>query len=129
MKPILKIIEKDEDQVEHDEEETILIEHEQKEPKIKVIKPVTESTTFETVDEFNEYYASNKNIFEENTTCKLNKMFKIEGFKITKIKGVVSLKSIPQSRVTALMKIEDLTKRINVIEDRINQIIAVLIDA
>ena len=117
MKPILKIIEKDED-------ETILIK-----PKIKVIKPVTESTTFETVDEFNEYYASNKNIFEENTTCKLNKMFKIEGFKITKIKGVVSLKSIPQSRVTALMKIEDLTKRINVIEDRINQIIAVLNDA
>ena len=124
MKPILKIIEKDEDQVEHDEEETILIE-----PKIKVIKPVTESTTFETVDEFNEYYASNKNIFEENTTCKLNKMFKIEGFKITNIKGVVSLKSIPQSRVTALMKIEDSTKRINVIEDRINQIIAVLNDA
>ena len=62
-------------------------------------------------------------------------MFKIEdivrdpeghGFKITKIKGVVSLKFIPQSRVTALMKIEELTKRINVIEDRINQIIAVL---
>ena len=124
MKPILKIIEKDEDQVEHDEKETILIE-----PKIKIIKPVTESTTFSNVDEFNEYYANNKNIFEENTTCKLNKMFKIEGFKITKIKGVVSLKSIPQSRVTALMKIEDLTKRINVIEDRINQIIAVLNDA
>lgn len=126
MKPILKIIEKDEGEDEHDKEESNLIEHDKEESKIKVIKPITDSTTFETVDEFNEYYASNKKIFEENTTCKLNKMFKIDGFKITKIKGVVSLKSIPQSRVTALMMIEDLTKRINVIEDRINQIIAVL---
>ena len=51
------------------------------------------------------------------------KMFKVDGFKISKIKGVVSLKSIPQSRITSLMKIDDLTKRIEEIEERMNQII------
>ena len=98
-------------------------ESENVQQKINVVKPITEIKIFSSVEEFNDYYANNKKLFEELTTCKLNKMFKVDGFKISKIKGVVSLKSIPQSRITSLMKIDDLTKRIEIIEERINQII------
>ena len=114
MKPILKINETKEDEIN---------ESENVQQKINVVKPITEIKIFSSVEEFNDYYANNKKLFEELTTCKLNKMFKVDGFKISKIKGVVSLKSIPQSRITSLMKIDDLTKRIEIIEERINQII------
>lgn len=114
MKPILKINETEEEEIN---------ESENVQQKINVVKPITEIKIFSSVEEFNDYYANNKKLFEELTTCKLNKMFKVDGFKISKIKGVVSLKSIPQSRITSLMKIDDLTKRIEIIEERINQII------
>ena len=114
MKPILKINETEEEEIN---------ESENVQQKINVVKPITEIKIFSSVEEFNDYYANNKKLFEELTTCKLNKMFKVDGFKISKIKGVVSLKSIPQSRITSLMKIDDLTKRIEEIEERMNQII------
>ncbi|EAY15176.1 hypothetical protein TVAG_201700 [Trichomonas vaginalis G3] len=121
MKPILKKIESDSTETKEDEEDKPEIKPPEK--KLQIIKPIKECTNFANVEEFNQFYEENKNLFEELTTCKLNKMFKIEGFRITKIKGQVSLKSIPESRVTNTMKIDELIQRIVTVEDRVNSII------
>lgn len=55
-------------------------------------------TEFRDVDDFNNYYQQNKDEFETTTTHMLNKKYKIPGFKITKIKGVVSLKNIQNNK-------------------------------
>ncbi len=61
------------------------------------------------------------------STCKLNKLFKIivddEPLKITKIKGELTLRTIPKSRITALMKIEELEEQQNEIIEKINAIV------
>lgn len=84
MKPILEKIETDKKQDEKEE----IVEEEIKIPekKLNIIKPIKDFQTFETIDEFNKFYESNKKQFEELTTCKLNKMYRINGFRITKIK-------------------------------------------
>ena len=43
-------------------------------------------------DEFNLWYAKNKDDIDKLTTHKLNKMYHIDGYRITKIKGVLCLK-------------------------------------
>lgn len=61
--------------------------------EVKVIGPIQNYLkTFNTPDEFNIWYAKNKDDVDKLTTHKLNKMFYIDGFRITKIKGVVCLK-------------------------------------
>lgn len=58
-----------------------------------MIGPIKEYLkTFNTPDEFNLWYAKNKDEIDKITTHKLNKMYYIEGFRITKIKGVLCLK-------------------------------------
>ena len=97
---------------------------------IPLIKPIKEAYEFENEEEFNTFYQEHKSEFEHLTTHKLNKMYHIPGFKITRIKNVISLKNIPESRITANMKIEELTvkidkimKHINKMSDTINKII------
>ena len=124
MKPIIKKIELVPKEINEDDEEKVEIKKPEK--KLQIIKPIKECTNFESIDEFNEFYEQNKDLFDELTTCKLNKMFKIDGFRITKIKGQVSLKSIPESRITNTMKIEEIIQRIQTIEERVNMIIEVI---
>lgn len=60
---------------------------------VKILEPITKYIKeFATVDEFNMYYAKNKKEIDENTTHKLNKMYKIDGYRITKINGTLMLK-------------------------------------
>ena len=60
---------------------------------VKVIGPIKEYLkTFNGPDEFNIWYAKNKDEVDKITTHKLNKMYHIDGFRITKIKGVLCLK-------------------------------------
>ena len=60
---------------------------------VKVIGPIKEYLkTFNTPDEFNLWYAKNKDEIDKITTHKLNKMYYIDGYRITKIKGVLCLK-------------------------------------
>lgn len=87
---------------------------------IPLITPIKEKQEFETPEDFDAYYQLNKDKFDHLTTHKLNKMFSIPGYRITKIKGVLSLKNIPQSRVTAAMKIETLELKVNEMKDRLN---------
>ena len=68
-----------------------------KKGKIPLItKPTV--TQFRDVDDFNNYYQDNREEFETTTTHMLNKKYKIPGFKITKIKGVVSLKNTQKTK-------------------------------
>ena len=57
-------------------------------------------------------------------------MFKIivdnEPLKITKIKGELTLRTIPKSRITAIMKIEELEQQQNEIIDKVNAIIVLI---
>ena len=55
---------------------------------VKVLEPVTSYVKiFKTVDEFNLFYSKNKSQLDSQTTQMLNKMYFVEGYRITKIKG------------------------------------------
>ena len=119
-------IESDEDQeyvanvkLEDDDEPIVL----KKDKHIQLIEPIKEKREFKTPAEFDAYYQEHKTELEEKTTHKLNKMFNVPGYRITKIKGVLSLKNIPQSRITSTMKIETLELKVNEIRDRMNECI------
>ena len=94
---------------------------------IPILRPIEEVTTFESVDDFTKYYQQHKDELDALSTCKLNKMFKIivddEPLKITKIKGELTLRTIPKSRITALMRIEELEEQQNEIIEKINAIV------
>jgi Mg2+ and Co2+ transporter CorA len=60
---------------------------------LKVIEPIEKPLKFfSTVDEFNLFYNKNKEIIDKETTHKLNRIYHIEGYRITKLKGILSLK-------------------------------------
>ena len=60
---------------------------------LKVIEPIRDYLkVFSSPDEFNIWYTKNKDDVDALTTNKLNKLYKINGYRITKIKGVLMLK-------------------------------------
>ena len=60
---------------------------------LKIIGPIKSPLKeFDSVDEFNIYYHKHKDEMDTETTHSLNKKFKINGYRITKIKGVLCLK-------------------------------------
>ena len=60
---------------------------------LKIIGPIKSPLKeFDSVDEFNIYYHKHKEEMDTETTHSLNKKFKINGYRITKIKGVLCLK-------------------------------------
>ena len=62
---------------------------------LKIIEPIKEYLkVFNSPDEFNIWYTKNKDEVDMLTTHKLNKMYKINGYRITKIKNVLMLKKI-----------------------------------
>lgn len=112
---------------------------------IKIIEPIKNYIKeFKTADEFNLWYSKNKDEIDSMTTHKLNKLYHIEGYRITKIKGKLCLKketkkqsslkkeedkrSYEEDDVQSLyeeinnlkMEIENLKKTINLIIDKIN---------
>ena len=104
---------------------------------IKVIEPIKHYLKeFKTVDEFNLWYSKNKDEVDALTTHKLNKMYHIDGYRITKIKGVLMLKrwvdkegqSPGQSPEKALKvsDIDELRTQVNEIRDVVNRIITFL---
>ena len=90
---------------------------------IPLIEPIKEKREFATPAEFDAFYQEHREELNEKTTHKLNKMFNIPGYRITKLKGVLSLKNIPQSRITSTMKIDTLEIKVNEMKDRLNQCI------
>jgi hypothetical protein len=93
-------------------------EHEILNPKI--IKPIELMMNFEDQEEFFDYYNSHKTEMDNLTTHKLNKLFTIDGYRITKIKNVLKLKQI---QIQNHMNFEQIANRITVLEDALNRII------
>ncbi|KAK8881864.1 hypothetical protein M9Y10_044500 [Tritrichomonas musculus] len=97
---------------------------------LKVIEPIkTYLKEFETPDEFNLYYAKNKTDFDSQTTHKLNKLYHIKGYRITKIKNVLMLKKWDDehhSKENINDKIEEINNEISSMKDAINKIIQYL---
>ena len=100
---------------------------------LKIIGPIKSPLKeFDSVDEFNIYYHKHKDEMDTETTHSLNKKFKINGYRITKIKGVLCLK---KDRVVKAEEEEDpyntptiseIMERIQKLEETVNKIIDVL---
>lgn len=94
---------------------------------VKIIEPISKYTKeFDTVDEFNLYYNKHKNDMDSLTTHKLNKMYYIKGYHITKIKNVLMLKKIKEENSIIEQKnieISELKQEIKQIKETINNII------
>ncbi len=61
--------------------------------ELQVIEPIKNYLKeFHSPEEFNVWYMKNKDEVDKLTTHKLNKMYKIDDYRITKIKGVLMLK-------------------------------------
>ena len=94
---------------------------------IKVIEPISKHTKeFDTVDEFNLYYNKNKEEMDKLTTHKLNKLYLIKGYRITRIKNVLSLKKMKQNsqyEIDLGNELDELKKEIQHMKETINNII------
>ena len=60
---------------------------------VKIIEPIRNYLKeFNSTDEFNAFYSMHKDEMDALTTHKLNKMYHVNGYRITKIKGELMLK-------------------------------------
>ena len=94
--------------------------------EIKVIEPIKNYLKeFNSPVEFNLWYAKNKDEVNKLTTHKLNKMYHIVGYRITKIKGVLMLKEDTESRRTKLSidDVEELKCEMEKIKETVNKLI------
>ena len=65
---------------------------------VKVVEPIrTPMKEFNSVDEFNLFYHNHKDEMMETTKHRLNKMYKINGYRITKIRGELCLKKVREA--------------------------------
>ena len=94
---------------------------------LKIIKPVEKYLKeFESPEEFNVFYAKNKDEVDSQTTHKHNKQYHIKGYVITKIKGELCLKkpwikkNNNQSSTVDFISLESRVKRL---EETVNKII------
>lgn len=88
---------------------------------LKIIEPIRKPLKqFDSVEEFNLYYHKHKADMDNETTHLLNKKFKIEGYRITKIKGVICLK---KDRGDKNKQADDLIQRLEILEQKVNEII------
>ena len=66
---------------------------------VKIIEPIKNFIKeFNTPEEFNMWYKMNKQSMDEITTHKLNKLYHINGYRITKIKGELMLKKYDENK-------------------------------
>ena len=106
---------------------------------LKIIEPIHKPLhEFETPDEFNIYYHKHKDEMDKETTHLLNKKFSINGYRITKIKGVLCLKKWTKNKSEhvnvdetskmsrQMLAFDDLQDRILKLEEAVNQIIDII---
>ena len=99
---------------------------------LKIIGPIKSPLKeFDSVDEFNIYYHKHKDEMDTETTHSLNKKFKINGYRITKIKGVLCLKKDrnvkhEEEAPSETPSISEIMERIQKLEETVNKIIDVL---
>ena len=105
--------------------------------ELKIIEPVNKYVKeFESPEEFNVFYAKNKDEIDSQTTHMLNKKYHIKGLVITKIKGELCLKKpyYPKGRKVSPdgepwvkknkdSNESDLESRVKRLEETVNKII------
>lgn len=92
--------------------------------EIQIIEPITKySKEFNTPDEFNVWYSKHKNDIDAHTTHKLNKLYHINGYRITKIKGVLMLKKWNKTKNDELTtEVDEHSNTIKELQDEITKI-------
>lgn len=96
---------------------------------LKVIEPIKNYLKeFNSPVEFNLWYAKNKDEVDKLTTHKLNKMYHIVGYRITKIKGELMLKEDrkPKIKEDEESEINELRSEINNIKEAVNKLIEII---
>ena len=107
---------------------TQLIKYKKTSPEIKVIEKFSPTkTVFDNKEDFAAYLNEHREELDKYSTCKLNKMFTIPDYWITKIKGEISLKKSPK-RVTKEPVNDELRDDINKIKETLNSLITQLYD-
>lgn len=85
-------------------------------------------TTFESKQEFNDYYKEHKEEIDELKTKELNDKFKVEGFKIIRNKGKITFRRIKEAKQKENdnshqeLKIDDVMKQLKEMNDKLNEI-------
>ena len=97
---------------------------------LKILEPIKNYLKeFNTPEEFNNFYSLNKDELNKLTTHKLNKMYHVKGYRITKIKGELCLKKWDDSKVklneefVSVNDIEEIREDIKKIKATVNNII------
>jgi 6-phosphogluconolactonase (cycloisomerase 2 family) len=97
--------------------------------RIRILEPFTPKRTTFTKDEFIKYLSLHKDDLLTYTTYKLNKMFSIAGYRITKLKGEISLVAEKQnSRENINVSNGVSSSVVKLLDEKINYIIDVLKD-
>ena len=93
--------------------------------ELKIIEPIRKySKEFNTPDEFNLWYSKHKRDVDSMTTHKLNKLYHINGYRITKIKGTLMLKRFePKEEKNTDSEILSIKENIRELQDAVNSII------
>ena len=92
-------------------------------PQVKIIEPYSpEIIECETKEDFNDIMNADPDKYKDMTTQKLNKTFKIPGYKITKIKGEICLRSIKPCERQDNHKLELINEDIKNIKLAFNQL-------
>lgn len=99
--------------------------------EVELIEPISKySKQFNTPDEFNVWYSKNKDEVNKMTTHKLNKMFKVKDYRITRIEGVLKLKKWDDEKHAKISRYDEriiqLKQEINTIRESVNKIITYL---
>ena len=88
---------------------------------LKILEPIKNFLKeFNSPEEFNVFYTKNKEELDNLTTHKLNKMYHIIGYRITKIKGELMLKKWTEKEEKEEPKNYD--EQIQTIQDEIEKI-------
>jgi 6-phosphogluconolactonase (cycloisomerase 2 family) len=93
--------------------------------RIRILEPFTPKMTTFTRDEFIKYLSLHKNDLLTYTTYKLNKMFSIGSYRITKLKGEISLVAKKQNIRENVGVSSSVVK---LLDEKINYIVDVLKD-
>ncbi len=91
--------------------------------ELKILEPISKYLKeFNTPEEFNIFYSKNKEELDKLTTHKLNKMYHIIGYRITKIKNELMLKKWSEKED----KNENYDEQIRSIHEELNKIKATM---
>ena len=86
---------------------------------LKVLEPIQlDVKTFQDKQEFELFYNSHKEEFENSTTTKLNRMYKIPGYRITRVKEQLCLKKDYTKKDESSGTSQNFEERLQSLEDK-----------